>query len=125
VFESRLLSRLLSKICGSKRESYKTGKNDMTKFMICIPKTNIICVIRSRRIRRAGHVARMGGEEKWIQSLGGETRTRLKCMSFLSLHLCRKLKRPENLYWAKKNVFYLQLQLLPENTFCTIHRYIY
>ena len=62
-------SRLLSKIRGSKGESYKTGKNDMTKFMICIPKTNIICVIRSRRIRRAGHVARMGEKKNGYRVL--------------------------------------------------------
>ena len=34
---------------------------------------NIVRVIKSRRIRWAGHVARMGGEERRIQGFGGET----------------------------------------------------
>jgi hypothetical protein len=34
---------------------------------------NIVRMIKSRRIRRAGHVARMGGEERRMQSFGGET----------------------------------------------------
>jgi hypothetical protein len=32
-----------------------------------------ICVIKSRRMRWAGYVALMGGEEKRIQGFGGET----------------------------------------------------
>jgi hypothetical protein len=63
--------KLICKICGSKRKSYKTGKNDMTKFTICIPKTNIICGIRSRTIRRAGHVARMGEKKMNTDSWWG------------------------------------------------------
>ena len=34
---------------------------------------NIFRVIKSRRMSWAGHVARMGGEEKCIQGYGGET----------------------------------------------------
>ena len=30
-------------------------------------------VIKSRKLKWAGHVARMGGKERWIQSSGGET----------------------------------------------------
>ena len=56
VFESGVLC----KIFGPKREIYETVEKGMTKVMICILKTKIICVIRSRRTRRAGHVARMG-----------------------------------------------------------------
>jgi len=37
----------------------------------CSP--NIVRVIKSRRIRCAGHVARMGVEERRIQCSGGET----------------------------------------------------
>jgi hypothetical protein len=30
-------------------------------------------VIKSRILRRAGHVARMGGEEKFVQGFNGES----------------------------------------------------
>jgi hypothetical protein len=69
VFESRMLS----KIFGSKREGCETGENGITKFMICIPKTNIICVIRSRKMRRAVHVARMGEKKNGYRVLMGKT----------------------------------------------------
>jgi hypothetical protein len=68
VFESGVLS----KIFGSKRESYETVEKGMTKFMICILKT-IICVIRSRRTRRSGHVARMGEKKNGYRFLVGNT----------------------------------------------------
>ena len=35
---------------------------------------NIGRVIKSKRMRWAGHVARMGGEERRMQGFGGETR---------------------------------------------------
>jgi hypothetical protein len=34
---------------------------------------NIVRVIKSRRMRWAGHVESMGGEERRIQGFGGET----------------------------------------------------
>ena len=34
---------------------------------------NIVRVIKSRRMRWAGHVARMGGEERRVQGFRGET----------------------------------------------------
>jgi hypothetical protein len=34
---------------------------------------NIVRMIKSRRMRWAGHVARMGGEESRVQGFGGET----------------------------------------------------
>jgi hypothetical protein len=34
---------------------------------------NIVRVIKSRRMRWAGHVARMGGGERLVQGFGGET----------------------------------------------------
>ena len=34
---------------------------------------NIVRVIKSRKMRWAGHVARMGGEERRTQGFGGET----------------------------------------------------
>ena len=39
--------------------------------LYCSP--NIVRVIKSRRMRWAGHVARMGGEEMRVQGFGGET----------------------------------------------------
>ena len=36
--------------------------------------SSVVQVIRSRRIRLAGHVARMGGEERCMQGFGGEIR---------------------------------------------------
>jgi hypothetical protein len=35
---------------------------------------NIIRMIKSRRMRWTGHVARMGGDEKCIYDIGGEAR---------------------------------------------------
>jgi hypothetical protein len=68
VFESAVLSEIF----GSKGEYYENGENGMTKFMICIPKTNIICVIRSRKMRRAGHVACMGEKKNGCRVLVGK-----------------------------------------------------
>jgi hypothetical protein len=36
--------------------------------------TNIVRVIKSRRMRWSGHVARMGGEERCLQGFGWEAR---------------------------------------------------
>ena len=43
--------------------------NDELNDLHCSP--NIVRVIKSRRIRWVGHVARMGGEESCIQGFGG------------------------------------------------------
>jgi hypothetical protein len=52
VFENKVLRR----ISGARRES---GENCITRsFMICTP--SIIRIIKSRRTRLAGYVARMG-----------------------------------------------------------------
>ena len=45
--------------------------NEELNDLYCSP--NIIRVIKSRRIRWAGHVAHMGGKERRIQGFGGET----------------------------------------------------
>jgi hypothetical protein len=44
---------------------------DGTDVLYCSP--NIVRVIKSKRLRWAGHVARMGGEERRTQGFGGET----------------------------------------------------
>ena len=46
--------------------------NEELNDLYCSP--TIIRVIKSRRMRWAGHVARMGGEESRVQGFGGETR---------------------------------------------------
>jgi hypothetical protein len=45
------------KIFGPKRE---TGEDYIMRSFITVHATNIIRVIKSRRMRRTGHVARMG-----------------------------------------------------------------
>jgi hypothetical protein len=70
VFENRELRRIF----GSKRDEV-TGElinlhNEELNDLYSSP--NIVWVINSRRIRWAGHVARMG-VERFVQGFGGET----------------------------------------------------
>jgi hypothetical protein len=44
---------------------------EVLNYLYCSP--SIVGVIKSRRMRWAGHVARMGGREMYIQGFGGET----------------------------------------------------
>ena len=67
-------NRMLRRIFGSKRDEV-TGEwrklhNEELNDLYCSP--NIVRVIKSRRMRWAGHVAGMG-EEKRIEGFGGET----------------------------------------------------
>jgi hypothetical protein len=48
----------------------KTILNEELNDLYC--SDNIVLAIKARRIRWAGHVARMGGEKKRIQCFGGE-----------------------------------------------------
>jgi len=69
VFENRILRRIFGprrvEVIGDSRKPNNGEVNDLYS-------TNIFRVIESRRIRRAGHVARMG--ERRIQGFGEETR---------------------------------------------------
>jgi hypothetical protein len=71
VFENRVLRRIF----GPKRDE-ATGKwrrlhNEELNDLYSSP--NIIRVIKSRRMRWEGHVARIGGKKGCIQNFGGET----------------------------------------------------
>jgi len=75
--ENRLrvfVNRVLRGIFGAERDEV-TGEwrklhNEELNDLYCLP--NIVRVMESRRMRWAGHVARMGGEEWRIQGFGGE-----------------------------------------------------
>jgi hypothetical protein len=70
VFEIRVLRRVFGpkkdEATGEWRRLHKKELNDLYSS------PNIIRVIKSRRMRWAGHVARMGDERR-IQDFGGET----------------------------------------------------
>jgi hypothetical protein len=74
VFENIMLRRIF----GPKREedrSWRKLHNDQLHSLYSSP--NIVRVIKSRRMRWAGHVARMGvgwGGERCLQSFGWEAR---------------------------------------------------
>jgi hypothetical protein len=69
VFENRVLRRIFGpkrdELSGEWRKLHNKELNDL----YCSPK--IIRVIEPRRMRWAGHVARMGGERR-VQGFGGE-----------------------------------------------------
>jgi hypothetical protein len=69
VFENRVLR----KIYESKMDKVEWSRlhNEELNDLHCSP--SIVLVIKSRRMRWAGHVAHMGGEERHIQGFGGET----------------------------------------------------
>ena len=66
---------MLRRTFGPKRDEV-TGEwrklhNEELSYLYCLP--NIVRVVKSRRMRCAGHVARMGGGERCAQGSGGET----------------------------------------------------
>ena len=70
MFENRVLRRIF----GPKRDEV-TGEwrklhNELNNLYFS---PNIVRVIKSRRMRWAGHVARMGGGERCVQGFGEET----------------------------------------------------
>ena len=71
VFESGLVRRMF----GPKRDEvtwdWRKLHNEELNDLYSSP--NIFIVIKSRRMRWAGHVARIDGEGRYIQSCGGET----------------------------------------------------
>jgi hypothetical protein len=66
---------VLRKIFGPKREedgSWRKLHNDEFHSLYSSP--NIVMVIKSRRMRGAGYVTRMGGGEGCVQGFGWEAR---------------------------------------------------
>jgi hypothetical protein len=71
VFENKVLRRIF----GPKRDEVTGGWRRLHNNELYAPYSSpsIIQVIKSRRLRWAGHVARMEGEERCIQGFSGET----------------------------------------------------
>ena len=71
MFENRVLRRIFGPmtddITGEWRKLHNEELNDLYSPL------SIVRVIKSRRMRWTGHVARMEGEERHIQGFGGET----------------------------------------------------
>ena len=71
VFENRVLRRIFgpkrNEVTGEWRKLYNEGLSDRYSL------PNVVRVVKSRRMRWAGHVARMGGRERGAQGSGGET----------------------------------------------------
>ena len=65
---------MLRRIFGHKRDEIRREWRRLHNEKLCAlySSPNIIRLIKSRRLKYAGHVARMGGEEKCIQVFGGE-----------------------------------------------------
>jgi len=71
VFQTRVLSRIFGlkrdEVTGEWRKLHNVELNDLYSL------PNIVRMIKSRRMRLAWHVARMGGEESCVQEFGEET----------------------------------------------------
>jgi hypothetical protein len=71
VFENRVLRRIF----GPKRDEvtgeWRKRHNEELNDLYCSP--NIVPVIKSRRMRWPGHVARIGEGKRCIQGFSGET----------------------------------------------------
>jgi hypothetical protein len=67
-------NKVLRGMFGSKRdevtEEWRKRHNEELNDLYCSP--NFVRVIKSRKMRLAGHVARIGEEERCIQSFGGK-----------------------------------------------------
>jgi hypothetical protein len=64
----RIFEPKRDEVTGEWRKLHNEELNDL----YCSP--NIFRMIKSRRMRQAGHAARVGEEETCIQDFGGETR---------------------------------------------------
>jgi hypothetical protein len=71
VFENRVLRRIFRSKRDETTGEWRRLHNEELNDLYSSP--NIIRVIKSRRMRWAGHVASMGGKERCIPDFGGET----------------------------------------------------
>jgi hypothetical protein len=71
VFENRVLRRIFGPKRDGVTEKWRRIDNEELNDLYSSP--NIIHVIRMRRMRWAGHIALMEGEERCIQCFSGET----------------------------------------------------
>ena len=69
VFENRVLRKIFGPKKNNLTEEWRRLHNEELSDLYSSP--NIIRVIKSRRMRWEGHVARMGGGERCIQGFGG------------------------------------------------------
>jgi hypothetical protein len=71
-FENRALRRIFGpkrdEVAGKWRKVHNKKLNDLYRS------PSIITIMKSKRMRWAGHVARMGGEEERVQVVGGKAR---------------------------------------------------
>jgi hypothetical protein len=70
VFENRVLRRVFGPRRDEVTGEWRKLNNEELNDLYSLP--NIVRVVKSRRMRSAGHVARMG-EERGTQGVGGET----------------------------------------------------
>jgi hypothetical protein len=72
VFENRVLRRIF----GPKRDEVSGGwrklHNEELRDLYSLP--SIIRMMKSRKMRWVGHIARMGGEEEQMYIIGGKAR---------------------------------------------------
>jgi hypothetical protein len=71
VFENNVLRRILGPRKDELTVDWRNLHNEELHDLSSSP--SIVRVIKSRRMRWAGHVACIGGEERFIQGFGGET----------------------------------------------------
>ena len=72
MFENRVLRRVFGPKRDEVRGEWRKLHNEELRYLYSLLK--IVRVVKSRRMRWAGHVARMGGGERCAQGSGGETR---------------------------------------------------
>jgi hypothetical protein len=71
VFENSVLKRIFGPKRDAVKGEWRKLLNEELNGLYSLP--NIVRVIKSRRLRWVGHVARMGGRERCVQGSGGET----------------------------------------------------
>jgi hypothetical protein len=71
VVENRVLRRIFVPKSDEVTAEWRKLHNEELNGLYSLP--NIVRVIKSGRLRWAGHVARMGGGERCVEGSGGET----------------------------------------------------